>query len=246
MGMQSCGVMDLPSRPDGVLSQQTRARLFVELGYLRRAAGTDELAGRLELHPNGVRLHLQRMVEAGLIERERARQSVGRPRDMWSIAPGARPGGDPPRAYADLGRWLAQLLSSGRTSQRAVEAAGRQIGRDLAPTGTSGSAAKQLHGSLASLGFAPTQSVAASGALSYELCNCPYLDVARGNQPIVCTLHRGVTRGLLDVIAPDAKLTQFIPRDPDTAGCLIELSGDIANDATIDVQPAFARPAAQT
>jgi hypothetical protein len=42
------------------------------------------------------------------------------------------------------------------------------------------------------------------------------------NQPVVCTLHRGITRGLLDVLHPDAKLTDFVPGDPETAGCLIE------------------------
>jgi hypothetical protein len=47
----------------------------------------------------------------------------------------------------------------------------------------------------------------------------------RENQPVVCTLHRGITRGLLDVLDPDAQLADFVPRDPDKAGCLIELSG---------------------
>jgi hypothetical protein len=30
--------------------------------------------------------------------------------------------------------------------------------------------------------------------------------------------------GLLDVLDPSAKLAGFVPRDPDKAGCLIELS----------------------
>jgi hypothetical protein len=47
----------------------------------------------------------------------------------------------------------------------------------------------------------------------------------------VCTLHRGITRGLLDAIAPDTKLAGFVPLDPDTAGCLIELRGGLADEA---------------
>lgn len=223
--------MDLPTRAHDVLTQPTRARLFQELGRLRRPAGTEELADRLELHPNGVRLHLERMLEAGLLERQRIRQSVGRPRDMWTIAPGAQPGGEAPRAYAELGRWLAEIVSSGKTSQRAVEAAGREIGRSLAPAGTSDSADDLMRASLTSLGFAPTQTVEPTGALTYRLCNCPYSEVARESQHIVCTLHRGVTRGLLDVIAPATKLTGFVARDPDTAGCLIELRGELAEAA---------------
>lgn len=223
--------MDLPRRPDA-LAQPTRARLFDELSELRRPAGTEEMAGRLELHPNGVRVHLERLLEAGLVMRERTRQTIGRPRDMWSIAPGARPGGDPPSAYADLGRWLARVMSSGKTtSLRAIEATGREIGRGLAPEGSAGSSEEQMHGALVSLGFQPEREVDPEGALTYRLCNCPYREVARESQPVVCTLHRGVTRGLLDVIAPKTKLAAFVPRDPDAAGCLIELRGDMADEA---------------
>src|SRR4051794_26859679 len=93
-------VIDVPRQRDDVLAQGTRARVFEELGELRRAAGTEELAARLGMHPNGVRTHLERLREAGLVVRDRPRTRVGRPRDMWSIAPGARPGGEPPTAYA--------------------------------------------------------------------------------------------------------------------------------------------------
>ncbi|MEA2403094.1 MAG: hypothetical protein QOK00_3497, partial [Thermoleophilaceae bacterium] len=101
--------MDLPAaRPDDVLSQPTRARLFNLLGALGRPASTDELARELGLHPNGVRIHLERLLEAGLVLRGRAPQPRGRPRDEWSVSADAEPGGAPPRAYDDLSRWLAR------------------------------------------------------------------------------------------------------------------------------------------
>src|SRR3954452_10208627 len=119
--------MDLPMSPDEQLAQTTRARLFRVLSDLRRPAGTEELAGRLELHPNGVRAHLARLREAGLVRRGRTRQGPGRPRDMWLIAADARAGGDPPSAYVDLGRWLARAIRPPRTSLRALETTGREI-----------------------------------------------------------------------------------------------------------------------
>lgn len=224
--------MDLPDHADDVLGQPTRARLFEQLGDLRRPAGTEEMADRLGLHPNGVRLHLERMLKAGLLERRRSRQSVGRPRDMWSIAPCAQPNGDPPRAYTELGRWLAEIVASGKTGQRAVEATGRSIGRDLAPTGGSDSPDEGMRTCLSSLGFAPTRATGPTDTVTYRLCNCPYREVARENQHIVCTLHRGVTHGLLDVIAPEAELTAFVAQDPDTAGCVIEMRGMLPATAT--------------
>jgi predicted ArsR family transcriptional regulator len=227
--------MDLPIRPDDALAQPTRARLFTALEELRRPVSTDELAERLGLHPNGVRSHLERLREAGLVTRDRPRQRRGRPRDMWTVASDARPGGDRPTAYADLGRWLARAIAPGKTRLRAVEATGREIGRDLAAKGGAASAEERMHATLVSLGFQPEREVDPEGQLTYRLRNCPYRDAVRENQPVVCTLHRGITRGLLATIAPETKLAGFVPRDPDTAGCLIELRGALADEARAPV-----------
>jgi predicted ArsR family transcriptional regulator len=218
--------------PEDLLSQPTRARLFALLGELKRAVGTVELAERLDLHPNGVRAHLERMQEAGLVARERAPQARGRPRDAWTIAADARPGGQPPRAYADLGRWLARAIPARPGRLRDVEAAGREIGRELAPRNSKTSATHALQSTLTALGFQPRLERDTPKRTTLCLGNCPYRDAVRENQPIVCTLHRGITLGLLDVLDPHAKLTDFVPRDPETAGCLIELSGTAADPPT--------------
>jgi predicted ArsR family transcriptional regulator len=217
--------LPFPVSKDEVLAQPTRARLFALLSELKRPAGTVELADRLELHPNGVRLHLERMLQAGLVERSRPRQAVGRPRDAWTIAPDARPGGQPPSAYADLGRWLARAIGPGARRLRDVEATGRTIGRELAPGEAGPSARRALGATLTSLGFQPRLQAGEGGDVTFCLGNCPYRDAVRENQQVVCTLHRGMTRGLLDVLEPQAELTGFVPRDPDEAGCLIELRG---------------------
>ncbi|HWC27758.1 MAG TPA: helix-turn-helix domain-containing protein [Solirubrobacteraceae bacterium] len=222
--------MDVPRRPGDVLAQPTRARLFEMLGELGRPAPTEELAAELRLHPNGVRLHLERLREAGLVVRGRDRQARGRPRDMWSIASDARPGGEPPSAYADLVRWLIRLVSQRRTSLRTVEATGREIGRELAPEGD-GSAERAMFDALVAQGFAPARELGPEGMLTYRLRNCPYRAAVHENQPIVCMLHRGITRGLLDALAPETTLAGFVPRDPDAAGCLIELRGRLAAEA---------------
>jgi predicted ArsR family transcriptional regulator len=223
--------MDAPPPPGGALSQPTRARLFALLGELRRPVTTDELAERAGLHPNGVRIHLERLHDAGLVARERERLERGRPRDRWSIAAGARPGGVPPSAYADLGRWLVRALTAERTGVRAVEATGRRIGRELARESDPAlPAERRLHAALAAMGFQPRRLRPAPGRLTYCLGNCPYRDVVRERQPLVCGLHRGLTRGLLDTIAPGTRLTGFVPKDPERVGCLIELHGPLADE----------------
>jgi predicted ArsR family transcriptional regulator len=219
-------VIDLPAvaDPDDVLSQPTRARLFSLLAELGRPAGTAELADRLELHPNGVRLHLERLAGAGLIERAQVKQARGRPQDAWTIAADAEPGGRTPSAYRDLGRWLARALAAPRGGLRSIEETGREIGRELAPT-DAGADPGALERSLTALGFQPTVTKRERDQLTVCLRNCPYRDAVLENQPAVCALHKGITRGLLDVLQPQARLTGFVPHDPDRAGCLVELRG---------------------
>ena len=217
--------MDVP-RPsaEDVLFQPTRARLFALLGELRRPAGTEELAGRLGLHPNGVRIHLDRMLAAGLVIRRPQPRPRGRPRDEWSLSPDAAPGGRPPRAYGDLSRWLARAIPPQPSRLRDVERAGREIGREVAPTGAA-SAETALRDTLTALGFQPLVERDHSGRLSCRLRNCPYSDSVRDNQEVICRLHRGITQGMLDVVEPGARLTRFVPHDPDAAGCEIEVDG---------------------
>jgi predicted ArsR family transcriptional regulator len=207
-----------------VLAQPTRARLFALLGELKRSAGTVELADRLELHPNGVRIHLERMAEAGLVERVRVRGQRGRPPDAWRIARDAQPGGTAPHAYRDLGRWLARAFRAGARGSAGLEATGREIGRELAPDAEA-AGADGFETSLTALGFQPTTEGGDGERTTFCLGNCPYRDAVNENQPAICALHRGITRGLLEVLQPQAKLTAFVPRDPDRAGCTIEVRG---------------------
>jgi predicted ArsR family transcriptional regulator len=236
--------VDAPRSPSDVLAQPTRARLFALLGELRRPASTDELAGRLALHPNGVRVHLERLEEAGLVHRELERQPRGRPRDSWSISPEAQPGGDPPTAYADLARWLVRAISASGARVRDIEAAGRQIGRELAPQGAAASPEERVHGVLVAMGFQPRRRFDPTGKLTYCLDNCPYRAAVREHQSVVCGLHRGLTRGLLDEIDPKTRLSAFVPKDPDAAGCEITLRGPLAKEAAAREQVAAAAASA--
>lgn len=221
--MQNSHGVDLPEE-DNLLAQPTRARLFSALQQLKRAASTEELAGELGLHVNGVRRQLGRLQEAGLVERERSAHGRGRPRDEWSIAPGARPTGGRPEAYLDLSRWLARSIPAGPGRLRQLEATGREIGRELAPAG-SDDLADSFTRVFTALGFQPDVEIRGEGHLCCTLDNCPYRASVRENPDAICTLHRGMTRGLLDELDPGGRLARFEPHDPERAGCLVEVTG---------------------
>jgi predicted ArsR family transcriptional regulator len=214
--------IDVPS--DDVLGQRTRRHLFALLADSGAAATTDELATRLGLHPNGVRPHLERMAEAGLVVRRRAPRPRGRPRDEWALSPTAKPGGDPPHSYAAIARWLARAIPATPARLREVETEGREIGHELAPDAVT-SQRQAIQDSLTALGFQPEVTEESESRLGCTLGNCPYRDSVRANQDVVCSLHRGLTRGLLDRVAPEARLARFVPHDPDRAGCEIDIDG---------------------
>lgn len=210
--------------PDDVLAQPTRARLFARLADLGRPVGTRELAAELGLHPSGVRVHLERLQDAGLIVRERVPQPLGRPRDGWSIAPDSRPSGGPPDAYRRLACWLASSIPTTPRRLREVERAGRELGRELIAEPGELRADEAMGRVLTALGFAPQRERAEGSTVLFRLGCCPYREAVRENQPVVCQLHRGLTLGLLDQLAPGARLSDFVPKDPDRAGCLIEVA----------------------
>lgn len=216
--------MELPQpEPDDVLAYPGRARLFEVLSALRRPASTAELARLMRRHPNTTRTQLRRLADAGLVECRPIRRARGRPRHEWVIARNARPAGEPPQAHGQLARWLARAIGPRGADLEQIERVGRDIGRELAPEATGRPLAAAMRDALTALGFAPDAEPSAGG-LRFVLANCPYREAVRENQPAVCTLHRGITRGLLDAFEPRAELRDFVARDPYAAGCLIDVS----------------------
>jgi predicted ArsR family transcriptional regulator len=224
--------MDVPPLPgDDPLGGETPRALFALLGELGRTASTEELATALDLHPNGIRRHLEQLHLGGLIRRDSIRRGRGRPRAGWSIDPDARPGGDQPRGYEELGRWLARAVSAEPDSLRHIEQTGRAIGRELpssqagvAPTGEPGLG--DFKRAVTWLGFAPQLEPEGPGdhdPVTVRLTNCPYRQAVQENAPVICTLHKGILSGLLETLEPGTAIDGFTPRDPATAGCVVQL-----------------------
>jgi len=215
--------VDIPTTPPGdVLAQPVRIQLVTILAELLRPATTQELAARVGRHPNTVRLQLERLAESGLLEQRTVTQARGRPRHEWAIAAGARPGGEAPQAYGRLAEWLARALAR-PPGLAEIEDVGREAGRELAPA-DGRPVGDAMQDALAALGFAPRRDRPAPARHRYVLQNCPYRSAVHQNQPAICALHRGVTAGLLEGVDPRASLVEFVPKDPDAAGCLIELA----------------------
>lgn len=199
------------------------ARLIALLRRETAPRDTKSLADRLRLHPNGVRDRLRVLETRGLVVRGNEQGATGRPRDVWSLAPKAIAATDRPLTGWAMARSLARAIPATRAGLEQVEAAGVDMGLELAcqvgldpadgPVGELGRA-------LEALGFEPERD--ADGAdVRYRLMTCPYADVVRESPAVVCSLHRGVVRGVLACIDADAEVTAFEPHDPDVAGCVV-------------------------
>ena len=204
----------------------TEARLAALIRAADAPLDTATIAARLGLHPNGVRVQLQRLEDRGVLEHREARGDVGRPRALWRLTPRAIAEADLPHTGWAMARSLARAIPATAPRLRQVEDAGAEMGRELAEhlgQATNGDTRHALGNALEALGFAPQRTD--DGDLArFRLMTCPYADTARENPTVVCTLHRGIVQGVLDSIAPDAQLTGFEPRDPDIAGCIVEVT----------------------
>jgi predicted ArsR family transcriptional regulator len=225
-----------PTEAPDVLVEPTRARLLDLLVQVNEGATSEELAARLGRHRSGVRVHLERLEAAGLVERRRVRQPRGRPRDTWSLSPAGRRARGPD-AYAELAGWLADAIPARPARLHEVEAAGRRLGHRLSEGGSDLPLQSRLEEIFAALGFEPRALPMAAGRLCFELGNCPYRAAVHANQPVVCTLHRGLTQGLLDVLDSQGTLRSFVPKDPERAGCLIEIEAGRAPAITSEEKP---------
>src|SRR3954453_6505441 len=92
------------------LRDETRFSMYQELASSTAPVTASQLADRLGIHANTVRLHLERLREAGLVDVEPVhRGTVGRPQHVYSLAPGALGMGFDPPSYTLLAGLLAAM-----------------------------------------------------------------------------------------------------------------------------------------
>ncbi|MDQ6696623.1 MAG: helix-turn-helix domain-containing protein [Actinomycetota bacterium] len=218
---------EAPERPNRLailkaLGDNTRYAIYLELARAPRPLSTADVAESLDLHPNTVRPHLERMRDVGLLElRTDARGEVGRPQHLYSIAAGAPSLGLEPPSFSLLARLLLRIAAaSGAGAEEATEA-GRDQGRaDATAWPEDTSCLDALTTELATLGFDPA--VADDGdRATVAFANCPFRELAEARPDLVCGLHRGLVEGLVDGVG-DGRVVAFRSL-VDRAPCQVDL-----------------------
>jgi predicted ArsR family transcriptional regulator len=207
------------------LGENTRYAIYLELARSPRPLATAEVAASLELHPNTVRPHLERMREVGLLEQRIDNHGgVGRPQHLYTLSPDAPSLGLEPPAMPALARMLLAVAAEAGLDAADAANAGREQGsRDAEgfPEGTP--CLDALMAQLEYLGFDPEATGGAEG-VTVAFTHCPFRELAEANPDLVCGLHRGMVEGLVDSIG-DGRVGAFrtlADRDPCQAD-LIEI-----------------------
>ncbi len=183
------------------LGDETRHTLYRELAGSTAPRSASDLAETLGLHPNTVRLHLERLREAGLIEVEAVhRGTVGRPQHRYSLAPGAPGMGFDPPAHVLLAGLLAAMAEASGAESAGARATGRAWGKNSALRASESSCLGLLAAELDRLGFDPAAdaTVTRDGATRIDFLHCPFRELAEAYPELVCNLHRGMCEGVAE------------------------------------------------
>ncbi|WEG10109.1 helix-turn-helix domain-containing protein [Microbacterium horticulturae] len=181
------------------------------------------LAARLGTHPNTVRLHLDKLLAEGRVERTTdGRGSPGRPAQLFRRAcqePDAGPG-----RYRMLAEILVDELAESEQPQRAALEAGRRWGRREAERAPVQEPVEGLVNLLERVGFQP-RACTADGRV--DVCRCPFFELAREHPDVVCSVHLGLMQGALQTWGGETTVESLERReDPDV--CTAHLAAHTA------------------
>jgi predicted ArsR family transcriptional regulator len=226
------------------LGDNTRYAIYLELARAPRPLATAEIAETLDLHPNTVRPHLERMRDVGLLTIEtEARGTVGRPQNLYALAPDAPSLGLEPATFPVLARMLLRVAAaSGIGRDEVIEAAREQgesdaevalavapvpagdgsAGDGSAGEGSAGAAClDRLVTRLDALGFDPAVALG-DEVVTVAFAHCPFRELAEANPEVVCALHEGLVGGFVDRLG-GAAVDVFRPLT-DRAPCQVDLA----------------------
>jgi predicted ArsR family transcriptional regulator len=195
------------------LGDNTRYAIYQELVRSALPLSTADIAEVLDLHPNTVRPHLDRMREVGLLAVTTAsRGGVGRPQHLYALAEDAPSLGLHPSPMALMARLLAEVVAASGAGSEDAAGIGRGQGHVAAAAlpvaeldrladldDDAAACVEALTAELARLGFDPAASPEGEGAC-IAFTACPFAELAEAHPEIICHLHRGIVEGFVQAL----------------------------------------------
>lgn len=200
------------------LGDPTRHAIFQAVAQAAAPLSIAELTDQFGLNHNAIRQHLGKLLEAGLVIEARAKGGgPGRPRLLFSLAPGVDSRWGVTGPYERISVLLTQVIRTGETP----EEVGRQAGRRLKETvADSGDGVDTLVEGMARQGFGP-EAHRNGRETEVILQTCPFATTAEADPEIVCAVHLGIAEGLAE--GTDAIIDGLDPEVPRIAGCRLHV-----------------------
>lgn len=219
------------------LDQPLRRELYRLLAGAPGWTTRDDAAGALGIPRSVAAFHLDKLVEAGVVEVSferiggRTGPGAGRPSKLYRPAPGEVVASVPERHYELAGSLLAhavaESMSTGAPVGDCVRAAARTTGRQTSEVrrATSRAATKpdsraELVDILVGHGYEPV--IGADEEIA--LANCPFHRLAEQQRELVCAMNLDFLGGVLEGIGPDHHLTARL--QPASGYCCVRIVGD--------------------
>lgn len=218
-----------PSRRQGQRTQQRQARalgdrtrhaIFWHVADAERPLRVADLVEHLGLNHQGVRQHLAKLVEAGLLVEEIADPvGSGRPPLHYRLSPEAAASWVGPGPYAEVSVLLLKLLQSGSSPRQIA----RQAGRTVEPLHDArAQPLDHLEHEMARRGFDP-QRVRGPSSMEIVLRRCAFEVAAHADPGVVCELHLGLAEGITEALGGSIEVIGLMANDPAEAGCRLQL-----------------------
>jgi predicted ArsR family transcriptional regulator len=202
------------------LGDRTRSAIFWRVADAGQPLRVAELVEYLGLNHQGVRQHLAKLVDAGLLVEEIADPvGSGRPPLQYRLSPEAAATWVGPSPYAEVSVLLLKVLESG-TSPRQVAA---EAGRASAPRPDPRvEPLDQLEDEMARRGFEP-QRARGPSSIDIVLRRCGYQVAAHADPGVICEFHLGLAEGITEALGGDLEVIGLVANDPAEAGCRLRL-----------------------
>lgn len=173
--------------------------------------GRDEVAEALGIGRTLAAFHLDKLVDAGLLEVSYARRSgrsgpgAGRPAKLYRRSAAEHEVSLPPREYRAAAELLAEAVERAG-ADATLYAVAREHGRQA------GAAGEELLATLEKLGYEPSLE-----GSTVRLRNCPFHQLSNEFPPLVCGMNLALLEGLATERAPGCKVRM----DRGPTGCCV-------------------------
>ncbi len=218
----------------GLLSEPQRRAVYDAVCQHPRSVTREDVARDAGISRSLAAFHLDKLVEAGLLEVDarapsgRPLRKIGRPAKRYRRSALQVDLTLPTRRYDLVGRILATALDASERGELPADAArriaheqGRELGARLTVGETSGSATAEplaaVQQNMQRLGYAPTEQVD-----RLTLGNCPFHAIVQAAPQLTCGLNLAFINGLLVGLGVDADVTAAL--EPEVDACCVTLA----------------------